>query len=192
MASENPTGFLTVTVGAFGRTTRAVRKGAVRAINIANCPVTNWQVISDYMSDDKLDGRSFSANEQFTVSITETKPGEAEDTFLPPNPEKIGTLDADSMRVHLNLQPDAFALFWNAAEATHGSTRSMELVLKPDRQSQHILTVTNIGLFEDMPGSPVHPVVAELRVMRDKAKSIVVGFVVVLIAWILLSIFRHF
>ena len=192
MASETPTGFLTVTVGAFGRTTRAVRKGAVRAINIANCPVTNWQVISDYMSDEKLDGRSFSANEQFTVSITETKPGEAEDTFLPPNPEKIGTLDADSMRVHCYLQPDVFALFWNAAEATHGSTRSMELVLKPDRQSQHILTVTNIGLFEDMPGSPVHPVVAELRVMREKAKSIVVGFVVVLIAWILLSIFRHF
>ena len=191
MASEISTGSLTLRAGTFQRVTHAEREGAVRKINISYCPVTKWTVIGS--GDNKLDGLSFSANEQFTVSITETKPGDplwAEDTFLPPNPEKIGTLDADSMRVHCYLQPDVFALFWNAAEATHGSTRSMELVLKPDRQSQHILTVTNIGLFEDMPGSPVHPVVAELRVMREKAKSIVVGFSVVLIAWILLSIFR--
>ena len=193
MASEISTGSLTLRAGTFQRVTHAEREGAVRKINISYCPVTKWTVIGS--GDNKLDGRSFSANEQFTVSITETKLGDplwAEDTFLPPNPEKIGTLDADSMRVHFYLQPDAFALFWNAAEATHGSTRSMELVLKPDRQSQHILTVTNIGLFEDMPGSPVHPVVAELRVMRERAKSIVVGFSVVLIASILLSIFRQF
>jgi hypothetical protein len=94
------------------------------------------------------------------------------------------------MLVVLYLQPDAFDLFWTAAEATHGSTRNMEFVLKPDPPGT--LTVTNIGLFESMPGSSLHPVVAELRVMREKAKSIVVGFSVVLIAWILLTIFRHF
>ena len=37
---------------------------------------------------------------------TETKPGEADEIFLPPNPEKIGTLDANFMRVHCYLQPD--------------------------------------------------------------------------------------
>jgi hypothetical protein len=94
------------------------------------------------------------------------------------------------MHVNLHLQPNAFALFWTAAETTHGSARNMEFVLKPD--STDTLTVTNIGLFEVMPGSQLHPVVAELRVMRERAKSIVVGFSVVLIAWILLTIFRHF
>ncbi len=36
------------------------------------------------------------------------------------------------MLVVLYLQPDAFDLFWTAAEATHGSTRNMEFVLKPE------------------------------------------------------------
>ena len=149
--------------------------------------------MSDDMNDDKLDGRSFGTDQQLSVSIMEAKPGDplwTEDSILPPNPEKIGVLSTDRMHATVYVPRDAFAHFWTAAEATDGSTRDMELELKPDVQGT--LTVTDIGLFESMPGSALHPVVVELRVMREKAKSIVVGFAVVLIAWILLSIFRHF
>jgi hypothetical protein len=112
------------------------------------------------------------------------------------DPEKIGVLTVDNM-ANLHVPPDAFAFFWTAAAATDGYTRSMEFVLK--RGHTDTLTVTNVGLFESMPGSPAestHPVVAELRVMREKlsgmTRPIVVGFYVLLIAWVLLTIFRHF
>ena len=174
----------------FERRTHAKREGTVRKINICNCPVSSWSVIGS--NDNKLDGHGFYRNEEFSVSMTETKPGDplweedtilpglwGEDRVLPANPEKIGTLKANSRDVHFYLQPDAFALFWTAAEATDGATRHVEIEVKPD--TANILTVLSVYLIEDIPAPRLHPVVAELRVIREKAKSIVVGFAVVLI-----------
>jgi hypothetical protein len=180
------TGFLTLRAGTFQRTTRAEREGAHRGINISNCPVTRWDVIGHDIGD-KLDGHSFRADEALMVSIMEAKPG---DVLWEEDPEKIGALVTDSMHANVRLPPDAFALFWIAAEAADGATRFIEIVSKPDRPD--VLTVTNIGLFENMPGSPVHPVVAELRVMREKLSRLVTSIaVVLLIVWVLQNIFRH-
>ena len=118
MPSKIPTGFLTLRAGTFQRITRAEREGAHRAINISHCPVTRWSVISGDMRNNKLDGRSFAADEALLISIMEAKPGD---------------------------------LLWTeiAAEAADGAARHIEIVLKPDRSD--LLTVTNIGLIEEMP-----------------------------------------
>jgi hypothetical protein len=77
--------------------------------------------------------------------------------------------------------------------------RNIEIVLKPDHPDT--LSVTNVGLIESMPVSPVdppsgrlHPVVAELRIMRDQlgglTKSLVIAFYIFIALWVLLQIFR--
>jgi hypothetical protein len=186
MASKNPTGYLTLRAGTFGRTTHVTKGGATREISISFCPVFHWRVNGGL--DNKLNGRSFNSNERFEIAIMEGEPGEV---FWPEDPEKIGALNADLMHANIFMPPDAFGHFWAVAEATDGSTRHIELALKADHPDTFKI--------EKMPAPPegntsgrLHPVVAELRVMREKAKSIVVGFAVVLIAWILLTIFRHF
>ena len=183
-------GFLTVTVGAFTRRTYVTREGAYRVIQVSNCPVTHWTVMGS--GDGKLDGHSFHTDGLLnTVTIMEVKPGEFGRRFAA-DPEKIGTLNTNYMHADVYVPDDALALFWAAAEATDGSTRSMELILKPDRQDE--LTVTNINLFESMPRSPFHPVVAELRIMREKlfgkTRPIIVAFWIVVAIWVLSKIFR--
>jgi len=155
MVSESPTGFLTFPAGTFQRTMRATREGAVRAINIFNCQVTHWMVMSDHMRDDKLDGHSFRVDEPLDVSISEAKPDQSlrkedaanarlqqspGDTWLaslcPEDsepPEKIGALST-GYGMHAKLPPDAFTHFWAGAEATDGSTRHIEIQLKPGGQ----------------------------------------------------------
>ena len=98
--------------------------------------------------------------------IAEGKPNE----LLWEEPEKIGVCDTEHMHANIFLHPDAFTDFWAAAGSTSGATRSIELALKAEdvAPSANILSVTNIGLFESIPTSMDHPVVAELRGMQQK------------------------
>ena len=188
MASEIPTGFLTVRAGTFQRSSRASREGDVRQVSISNCPVTSWSVMGEDTDDNKLDGRSFGIDEQLLVYIREMK--SLGNLFEGGHPEKIGGLNTESMLAFAYVPPNSFAHFWMAAEATDGSTRHIDLELGPG--PRNVLSVTNVGLIESMTGS--HPVVAELRVMREKlsrrAGPIIVAFWIVVVIWVLFKIFR--
>jgi hypothetical protein len=202
MASGDSTGFLTLRVGGFQRTTRATAEGGRRVVNISDCPVTQWYVISDKDDDKKLAGQSFAKEDQLLVSVVEAKPGEPR---WGENPEKIGAAGGDSANLYLPL--DAFSSFWDAAEAVDGATRHIELVLKSD--GSNVLCVTNVGLIESMPAPPrtppekdfsslplprVHPVVAEIRTMREQlgglSRSLLVWVYVALAAWLAVSLFH--
>jgi quinolinate synthase len=163
LASGNPTGLLTLQASTFGRTTRATAEGARRIIN-TYCSVTEWNLID--VSDKKLGKRSFRKGKMLQLWIAEGKPNES----LWEEPEKIGVFDTEHMHANIFLHPDAFTHFWAAAGSTSGATRSIELALKAKdvAPSANILSVTNIGLFESIPTSMDHPVVAELRGMQQK------------------------
>ncbi len=199
MTSEN-TGFLTVRAGTFQRTTRTtVAAGAFRAVTFSHCPVTQWMVIGTADSD-KLDGHSFSKGEKLQLLTVYEK--RWDDPLWKEDPEKIGAIGRDDMFANVYVPPEAFADFWNAAEAQLGSIHSVELALKPG--SPVSLSVTNIGLFEAMPSPPVsvtgdrlapmHPVVAELQTMRGKlagnVRLILTWVFVVGAVWVVVALFR--
>jgi hypothetical protein len=98
------------------------------------------------------------------------------------------------MLVNFSVPSDVFAYFWMATEATHGSPSSFEIELKPG--GDDYLNVTNVGLSESMSPSPpgLHPVVAELRDMREQlkglARQVLIGFWVVAAILVLLKMFR--
>jgi hypothetical protein len=117
MASEFPTGFLTLRAGTFQRVSRATREGDVRAINISNCAVDGWSVHSIEMGDNKLNGRSFAADEQLLVCIMEAKPG---GLLWEEDPEKIGALSADSMHANLFCRPTHSLTFGRRPEPRMG------------------------------------------------------------------------
>ena len=132
MASEIPTGSLTLQAGTFRRITRATHEGSFRAISISNCSVTHWVVSSDdetraraltpqdILDHGRLGGRIFRADDRMLVTIKEGK------LLWKDDPEKIGTLtinmaNATNM-VDAFVLPDTFALFWIAAGAADGAS----------------------------------------------------------------------
>jgi hypothetical protein len=86
-------------------------------------------------------------------------------------PEKIGAFDTSDFRVDLNLLPQAFSEVWAAAVATTGAERFIRFDFKENHPG--ILTVTEASLSEFMSSPIVHPVVAELHIMRDTLKGAV-------------------
>src|SRR5262245_12545755 len=145
--ASKETGFLTLGAGSFQRTTRATATGTARVVSISNCPVTRWHVMDfDNIDNDTLDGQSFSAGDELTISIMESKP----DELLW---KELGTLVTEQMHANLFVPSDAFAHFWTAAEATNGATYNIEIVLQ--RGPRDTLNAVSVGLSETIPSFPV-------------------------------------
>lgn len=182
--------FLTAKVGAMHRTSRTTHSGTVRAVHMSGCPVTRW---TTWETHDVRDNLKEAADQTVDVSVVEIKPGEPR---WPEDPEKIGAFSTASMHINLYLPPHTFTHFWNAADAANDSSRHIDIVLKSNERDprSHVLSVTNAGLLESMPASTLHPVVAELRSVRDSftalTKSILVWLYVFGAIWVAVTIFR--
>ena len=194
MAPEPPTGFLTLRLGKFQRTTRATAAGGRRVVNISDCTVTRWSVFGENEDNDRVGRHRFSTGNEIQISVVEAKPGEPR---WEGNPEKIGAIGLEHTHANVYLSSDAFSSFWAAADATDGADRSVELELKSD--GSNTLWVTNVGFFEDMPApeftkpnkeglsfpkARVDPVVVGIGTvqeqLKDLSKSLMVAFYVLL------------
>ena len=197
MNSEITAGALTIYLGKFERHTWATADGTGREIRIDNCSIR---------------GSTDDGEVTYDCRITElmSRP----ETF---DPKGIGAINKDLMLIYLGLLPDTFERFWIAAEAADNTLRWMDLDTKPGKVKSSEI-ITKATLIETMP-SPmnlgpelgartgiyipgrVHPVVAELRIMREKLYGrdglwMLIAFVVIVaanfIVDLLRSIFRSF
>jgi hypothetical protein len=103
----------------------------------------------DERDTDKLAGQSFAPGEHLQVYVLEAKSGQPR---WKENPKKIGAVASEHTYANLVLSSDAFASFWEAAEATDGARRSIEIQLVADGST--VLCATNVGFFEQMPAAP--------------------------------------
>jgi hypothetical protein len=173
MASKIPTGFLTLRAGKLNRFTRVMSTGSVREVTLSNCRIIRW--------DSDLEGDIKRPNEQITFSVQEIERGEPR---REEEPEKIGAFSRDEeLFITSFLPPEAFAQFWTAIDAPHGTTHDIHVTYKAlpprvtnigssIRLTDHTASVTQLDFCETIPASSVHPVVGELRSMREQLKSL--------------------
>ena len=88
----------------------------------------------------------------------------------------IGSLTSDeehreqlAREIQLRLPHAAFTDFWNAASSTDSATRNVTLKMEDAMME---LAITDVVLLE---GTPIHPVVAELRFMWRPLRLFLIG-----------------
>jgi hypothetical protein len=88
----------------------------------------------------------------------------------------IGSITADeehreqlAPEIQLTLPHAAFTAFWNAASSTDSALRNVTLKIEDAMME---LAITDVILLE---GTPIHPVVAELRVMWRPLRLFLIG-----------------
>jgi len=86
--------------------------------------------------------------------------------------------------IQLTLPPGAFTDFWNAASSTDSALRNVTLKIEDAMME---FTITDVVLLE---GTPVHPVVAELRFMWRPLRLLLVGLFAVAGVFVALEIVR--
>jgi len=164
-------GFLTARTGTFQRTTRTTSQNTFRVVDISECPLTHW---TTWEHDGVRNNLKESPGATINVSVRGAQPGIGR---WKEDPEKIGAFVVEQMLIYLYLPPATFDHFWKAAEARDAALRQIDIVLKVDPKNSNaskILSVTNAGLIESLPTMPVHPVVSELRTIRDRVIGIAV------------------
>jgi hypothetical protein len=82
------------------------------------------------------------------------------------------------------LPPAAFADFWNAASSTDSGVRN--ITLKIDDAMMEF-TITDLILLE---GTPIHPVVSELRLMWRPLRLFLIGLFATAAAFVVLEIVK--
>jgi hypothetical protein len=176
--SDSPMGSLNVRLGTFERHVTASAEGTRRALRIDDCTV-----IAGWIGRDIHDA-------PLEIWTWEAVP---DDPPVPDDATSIGTLNTSRMHANIGLPPGAFAQLWAAAAATDGATRNIHIELESEDADKAILAVTMVTLVEAMPtdgaaGQPgrsvpprIHPVVVELRIMREKM-MVVMRWMVIAIA----------
>jgi len=103
----------------------------------------------------------------------------------------IGSIKADEQNkehlareIQLTLPPAAFADFWNAASSTDSGVRN--ITLKIDDAMMEF-TITDLILLE---GTPIHPVVSELRLMWRPLRLFLIGLFATAAAFVVLEIVK--
>ena len=86
--------------------------------------------------------------------------------------------------IQLTLPPAAFADFWNAASSTDSALRNITLKIE-DAMTE--LAITDVVLLE---GTPIHPVVAEMRFMWRPLRLFLIGLIAAAGALVALEIVR--
>lgn len=178
--TDSPMGTLNVRLGTFERHVSASAEGTRRALRIEDCTVIAGWIGCD-IHDVPLEIWSWEA--------------EPSDPLAADDATNIGTLNTARMHVNIGLPPAAFEQFWAASVATDGATRNVHIELESQESDKAILAVSMVTLIEIMPkdtddaaGEPlgavpsrIHPVVVELRIMREKL-MIVMRWMVIAIA----------
>jgi hypothetical protein len=103
----------------------------------------------------------------------------------------IGSITTDSEHserlapeIQLTLPHAAFTDFWNAASSTDSALRNITLKID-DAMTE--LTITDVVLLE---GTPIHPVVAEMRFMWRPLRLFLIGLIAAAGVFVALEIVR--
>jgi hypothetical protein len=152
-------------------TTNATEKSiVVRAVQRRRYTDTNGQTVRRIIRFNgpilSSDLEAMKEGDQVTLWIEEA----------PQTQVAIGSLTSDeehreqlAREIQLRLPHAAFTDFWNAASSTDSATRNVTLKMEDAMME---LAITDVVLLE---GTPIHPVVAELRFMWRPLRLFLIG-----------------
>ena len=110
------------------------------------------------------------------------------DEEAPQTQVAIGFITADEEHrqklIQLRLPQAAFTDFWNAASSTDSALRNVTLKMEDAMTG---LAITDVVLLE---GTPIHPVVAELRFMWRPLRLFLIGLIAAAGVFVALEIVR--
>jgi hypothetical protein len=167
-------------------TTNATEKSiVVRAVQRRRYTDTNGQTVRRIIRFNgpilSSDLEAMKEGDQVTLWIEETLQTQA----------GIGSLTTDeehreqlAREIQLTLPHAAFTDFWNAASSTDSAVRNVTLKIEDAMME---LAITDVVLLE---GTPIHPVVAELRFMWPPLRLFLIGLFAAAGVFIALEIVR--